>query len=332
MDKNSPIFETENTQNAPRRKTLRAIALLLLLAVGVWVNTLRPAPNVKAREATGELKIVDTSEGSFAYRRAGSRPCLVLLPIAGREGSDFNELVTELTSKGYQTITIDAGGTGQSALGLAEDFYNAAYTIEIINAKECGYQQPMILLGHAYGNRVVRSHTSQSKTFNSFDVGLLDIPTQAANITAVILLAAGGQVPPEPEANAALKRIFNPLKSYRSRMKDVQYAFFAEGNDIPPHWKRGWHSKTAIAQGKAKGDGDDSWHCAGGVPMLIVQPMQDKIAPPANAYALKEKCPQEVDIVEIQNAGHALLPEQPEAVAKAVLDFLAKHHPADKKN
>ena len=27
---------------------------------------------------------------------------------------------------------------------------------------------------------------------------------------------------------------------------------------------------------------------------------------------------------------NALLPEQPEAVAKAVLDFLAKHHPTDK--
>ena len=26
---------------------------------------------------------------------------------------------------------------------------------------------------------------------------------------------------------------------------------------------------------------------------------------------------------------HALLPEQPEAVAKAVLDFLAKHHPTE---
>jgi len=74
---------------------------------------------------------------------------------------------------------------------------------------------------------------------------------------------------------------------------------------------------------------DESWHCAGGVPMLIIQPMQDRIAPIENAYALRDKCPQEVEIVEVQNAGHALLPEQPEAVAKAVLDFLAKHHPTN---
>ena len=86
-----------------------------------------------------------------------------------------------------------------------------------------------------------------------------------------------------------------------------------------------------MAQAKAVANSadDDSWHCAGGVPILIVQPMQDRIAPIENAYALRDKCPQEVEIVEVQNAGHALLPEQPEAVAKAVLDFLSKHHPTN---
>jgi len=188
-------------------------------------------------------------------------------------------------------------------------------------------KSPIILIGHAYGNRVVRYYTMLTKLKDSTDVSIIDRPTVPAYVKGVILLAAGGQVPPDPEADAALKRVFNPLKSYRSRMKDVRTAFFADGNEIPPHWKRGWHTKTAITQDKAKGDGDETWHCAGGVPMLIVQPMQDKIAPPANAYALKEKCPQEVEIIEVQNAGHTLLPEQPEAVATAVLDFLAKHHP-----
>ena len=224
---------------------------------------------------------------------------------------------------------MDAGGIGKTALSLAETAYRAAFNIEIINSKECGYRQPLILIGNAYGNRVVRMHATTTKIFDGFDVSVLDYPTEPANVKGVILLAAGGQFSTDPEADAAIKRVFNPLKSYRSRMKDVRTAFFAEGNEIPKHWRLGWHTKTAIAQGKAKGDGDDSWHCAGGVPMLIVQPMQDKIAPPENAYALKEKCSQEVEIVEVQNAGHALLPEQPEAVATAVLDFLAKYHPTD---
>ena len=35
-----------------------------------------------------------------------------------------------------------------------------------------------------------------------------------------------------------------------------------------------------------------------------------------------------VDLIEIDNAGHALLPEQPELVANNVLAFLRRHHPA----
>ena len=313
-------------------KKLDGIGLLLLFAAGVWVNNLRPAPNVKAREAVGERVKIDTSVGPFIYHKSGEGPCILFFPSAGREASDFNELSKTINSAGYHSAIIDAGGINKSAIGLADDLYNAAFSIEITNAFECNYQEPTILIGHAYGNRVVRYYTMLTKLKDSTDVSIIDRPTVPAYVKGVILLAAGGQVPPDLEAAATLKRIFNPLKSHRSRMKDVRTAFFAEGNEIPPHWKRGWHTQTAIAQGKAKGDGDESWHCAGGVPMLIVQPMQDKIAPPANAYALKEKCPQEVEIVEVQNAGHALLPEQPEAVATAVLDFLAKHHPVEVNN
>ena len=294
-------------------KKLGGIGLLLLLAAGVWVNSLRPAPNVKAREAVGE-KVThynDPYHITLYYSGPKDGSNIILLASAGREASDFNELVKELNSNGYKTVSIESHGINKSKIllenaNLSNFGFHASYGLKLSTPEP-------VIIGHAYGNRIARQTASQH-----------------TNITkGVILLAAGGQVPPDPEAAAALKRIFNPLKSHRSRMKDVRTAFFAEGNEIPPHWKRGWHTQTAIAQGKAKGDGDESWHCAGGVPMLIVQPMQDKIAPPANAYALKEKCPQEVEIVEVQNAGHALLPEQPEAVAKAVLDFLTKHHPTE---
>ena len=314
-------------------KKLGGLALLLLLASGVWVNSLRPAPNVKAREALGNLIEIERAPPYVTPQQVhfydiGAGPCVVLFPSAGREASDFNELSEIMATNGYRVISVEAGGINNSSLSLAENFYESAFSIHMANALICDTNST-VLIGHAFGNRIVRYHANLSKMQDGFDVSFLHRPTETKNVKGVILLAAGGQVTPDPEADAALKRIFNPLKSYHSRMKDVQYAFFAEGNEIPPHWKRGWHTKTAIAQGKAKGDGDDSWHCAGGVPMLIVQPMQDKIAPPENAYALRDKCPQEVEIVEVENAGHALLPEQPEAVAEAVLAFLAKHHPIE---
>lgn len=304
------------------KKTLGAIAFVLLLAAGVWVNSRLPAPHVKAREAVGESHGAGTRlTGQEKYYRVsfnniGEGPRVVMFASAGREASDFNELATELAQNNYRTLLPDPPGIGGSDLLQKPTLKDIAKT-QIRGSLWLDYKSSptdeIVYIGHAFGNRVARMAAHQNPE----------------NVRGVILLAAGGQVPMEPEAQQAARNIFNPLRSYKSRMKDVKFAFFAEGNEVPPHWKRGWHTKTAMAQGKALAASyeDDSWHCAGGVPMLIVQPMQDRLAAPENAYALKEKCSQDIEIVEVQNAGHALLPEQPEAVAKAVLDFLTKHHP-----
>jgi len=73
-----------------------------------------------------------------------------------------------------------------------------------------------------------------------------------------------------------------------------------------------------------------AWEAAGGVPMLVVQPTKDRIAPKEEtADVLKARFPDQVEVVVVENAGHALLPEQPEAIAEAILAFLAKHHPVE---
>ncbi|MEP3892115.1 MAG: alpha/beta hydrolase [Hellea sp.] len=311
------------------RKTLGALALLLLLAMGVVVNSLRPAPNVKARDAVGKRVLISAQltpgralTTDIEYYASGGGDRIVLLASLGREASDFNELVAKLNSAGFRTLVVEHQGIGASSPSLPG--LNAAAFPIFKTLENDGYLddgKPFYFIGHAYGNRIARL----TSTYFSGDNPSLP------KLSGTILLAAGGQVPMPPKAEKSLKNIFNPLRAYRSRMNDVRYAFFADGNEIPDYWKRGWHTKTAMTQAKsvANSADDDSWHCAGGVPMLIVQPMKDKIAPIENAYALKEKCSQDVEIVEVQNAGHALLPEQPQAVATAVLDFLAKHHPTD---
>lgn len=299
-----------------------------IIAIGALIFGLTrlPVPSQNSRTAIGEKSIyptpsetVNTRVFKVEYYARGEGPRVVLLPSIGREASDFNELVKNLNDEGYRTIAIEHPGIGNST-ALPPNINQFSYPIFKVLETD-GYLQddkPYFLVGHAYGNRLARL-TSTYLTGNN---------SRLPRLSGTILLASGGQVPMEPKAEQALRDIFNPMKSHKARMEDVRYAFFAEGNNIPDHWKRGWHTKTAMAQGKAvaASAGEDSWHCAGGVPMLIVQPMQDRIAPIENAHALRDKCPQEIDIIEIQNAGHALLPEQPDTVADAVLAFLAKHH------
>jgi pimeloyl-ACP methyl ester carboxylesterase len=55
---------------------------------------------------------------------------------------------------------------------------------------------------------------------------------------------------------------------------------------------------------------------------MVIQGLDDAIAPVENGRRYKSESAPQAQLVEIKNAGHALLPEQPEAIAEAVLQFL----------
>jgi pimeloyl-ACP methyl ester carboxylesterase len=53
-----------------------------------------------------------------------------------------------------------------------------------------------------------------------------------------------------------------------------------------------------------------------------VQGLDDVLAPPVNGRALVERLGRRASLIEVPDAGHAMLPEQPLAVADALIDFL----------
>lgn len=165
----------------------------------------------------------------------------------------------------------------------------------------------LTVIGHAFGNRAARMVEHR----------------YPGRVDKVILPAAGGQKPIDPKANQALKDGFDPFKTLSQREQAIRYAFFADGNPIPDYWLRGWHYKTALMQENAiRLTTDSSWQQAGGNSMLILQPAQDKIAPIQDAgRVLKEQLGGRVKLVIIGDAGHALLPEQPDLVAREILAF-----------
>jgi pimeloyl-ACP methyl ester carboxylesterase len=54
----------------------------------------------------------------------------------------------------------------------------------------------------------------------------------------------------------------------------------------------------------------------------VTQGLDDEAAPPGNGHALREQLGERVRLVDLPRAGHFLLLEQPEAVARAVSEFL----------
>jgi len=169
--------------------------------------------------------------------------------------------------------------------------------------------QPAVVVGHAFGNRVARMLATQRPEL----------------VRAVVLLAAGGKAPMDPSIRDSLGKCLDLALPEAERLEHVRRAFFAPGHD-PSVWRHGWHGEVAQAQAEATQRTPlDAWWKGGRAPILIVQPADDTVAPPINAKMLREDIGERVMVVEIAKAGHALLPEQPEAVAKAVIDYIRKH-------
>jgi len=59
---------------------------------------------------------------------------------------------------------------------------------------------------------------------------------------------------------------------------------------------------------------------------LVVQPEDDVMAVSENAVRLCEELGDRASLVMVPDAGHALLPEQPDAVAEAVLSWLEQRN------
>jgi pimeloyl-ACP methyl ester carboxylesterase len=69
----------------------------------------------------------------------------------------------------------------------------------------------------------------------------------------------------------------------------------------------------------------DDFFAGGCAPILNVQAAHDAVAPPAYANVLREYLGERVTNATIANAGHALLPEQLDAVVETILSYIRQH-------
>ena len=132
----------------------------------------------------------------------------------------------------------------------------------------------------------------------------------------------------KPGAQEALLGSFRLDQPVEARMRDVRFAFFAPGND-PNVWRDGWYPVVAKAQMVAtQATPTEGWWNAGSTtPLLVIQGLQDAVAPPENGHMMKEEMAGRVELIDIDGAGHAMLPEQPEKIAEAIIDFSRKLSP-----
>lgn len=248
---------------------------------------------------------VPVDGGWIHVRDEGTGSPIVLVASLGRSSTDFEELSATLAAAGYRVLAVDLRGVGESSEPIeGHTLHDIAADVAVV--VETLASGPVHVGGHAFGNRVVRCLAA-------------DRPDLVRSVT---LFAAGGLVPPTPEVRAAMGRCFAELADPAERMTDLQLAFFSNGNDASV-WLDGWWpvaARAGVAAVEATPLRD--WWNAGPVPVLVVQGLDDACAVPENGRRFIADADGRGQLVELAGAGHALLPEQPVAVAGALISFL----------
>ena len=253
------------------------------------------------------MERVNGPAGVIEVRTAGTGRTVVMVASLGRSARDFDGLAAMLVAAGYLVAAPEPrgiGGTEGCTNGI--DLRQLADDVAAVAEH---YGSPAYVLGHAFGNRVAR----------------LTATRHPALVAGVMLLACGGAVLPEPDDGRALLAVFDGSLDDEQHLDAVRRAFFAPGNDPTP-WRDGWHADVARMQGASMAEvpTDEWWH-SGDVDVLVVQAADDVIAPPANGVQLMSDLRARGELVVVEHAGHAMLPEQPAQLAAAITDWLARH-------
>jgi pimeloyl-ACP methyl ester carboxylesterase len=261
-------------------------------------------------QATGYRRTI-TVEGvdcELTVSVQGDGPPVVLLPSLGRTVDDFAHLSDRLAAAGYRALALQPRGlTGSSAtlanitlIDLAKD------VAAVIRHNDDG---PAAIVGHDFGGQIARTTATKFPTL----------------VRHLVLLATPGPELPRPEPATAHRRVFITSLTLEEHLESVAVAFFADGND-PVAWVDGWHPLVAAAQLEAQQrTPTKDWTTAGTAETLIVRSEHDRMVTPESTRLLANELGGKVSVIDIPRAGHALLPEQPEAVAVAVLTWLRRH-------
>ncbi len=250
---------------------------------------------------------VDGVDCELTVRVQGDGSPVVLLPSLGRTVDDFANLSDRLAASGYRALAIEPRGlTGSSSALAGITLIDLAKDVAAVIRHN--NEGPAAIVGHDFGGQIARTTATKYPKL----------------VRSLVLLATPGPELPKPEPATAHRRVFINSLTMEEHLEAVAVAFFADGND-PVAWVDGWHPLLATAQMEAQQrTPTKDWATGGSTDTLIVRPQQDRMVTPDSTRMLANELGGKVTVIEIPQAGHALLPEQPDAVAVSILTWLRR--------
>lgn len=282
-------------------QALCAIAMLLLVPLPQALAQNKPTTHVSRLVQGGNVQVEVLVDG------AG--PTIMLLPSSQRDSLDFDELTGELVNAGFRVLRPQPRGVGGSR-GPMDPLTLNDLASDVAIALQQLSEGKAVVVGHAYGHFVARVlDKNHPELVRGVVVAGSAARTYPASLVQSLYVASD---PSQPEAQ---------------RRQHLQSAFFAPGND-PSVWLTGWHPQLREPYRRAATvPPKDDWWNVTNAPILDLQGADDPWRPVNTTQELRDQLGDKVTVKRIARASHALVPEQPKAVARAIVEWVATLHP-----
>ena len=229
---------------------------------------------------------------------------VVLLPSRGRGSEDFDEVAAGIAAAGFRVLRPQPRGAGRST-GPTEGIGLRDLAADIAAVIEREGSGPAVIAGHAFGSWIARMTATAFPHL----------------VCGIVLMAAASKNYP-PGLREVVEAAGDMSLPDNVRLAALQRGFFAPGHD-PSAWLEGWAPEAVRIQRTAVAatPQSDYWR-AGDVPLLDLVAEHDPFKPRACWNETVEDFGARATMNVIAGASHALLPEQPQAVIEAIVDWV----------
>lgn len=294
-----------------------AIGSLILLPVAHWaIWSLIPPLSPHSLAKTGHFALIGGID--TYYERLGSGPPLILIPPGGVHTSTWRFNIGAL-SRSHEVWTLDLPGSGYSDKPATFSYTHRGYADFIRDFMNTMGIPKSVVAGHSLGGTVALEFA-------------LDFPERTAGL---VLISAGGYPHGIPHRTKMTNAILMSFSSYPATVKRFfsyiyrdpapfarDSAFVAEICDInrTPNAREAWYwMQRALQFDYAIPKVSRIKSVA--VPTLIVWGRDDRIVDVRTATRFQQDIAGS-QIVVIDDAGHSVHEEKPEAVNRAIASFL----------
>lgn len=278
----------------------------ILLAVSLFLSL-----GQVAHAQAGQRRLI-TVDGmqieAFSFGR-GPRT-LIIAAGNGRPAAQLEDLAQKLAARKIRVITYNYRTIGAST-GPIDGLTLHDYAKDLWHVADAYGAKRVFLAGKTFGNRVVRAAAQ-------------DRPDR---VRGIILIGAGGELPPSPETITLYRRYVDPATPRDEWLKLQGQLMYAPGNEhlAALDAAQGEFPGLAAAQIKANDATPKAeWSNGGTAPMLVLTCLADRVAIPEGALALAKSRP-DTWLVGLPACGHNMLNERPDDLVQLILDFIAWH-------